>query len=640
MREEVATDFETKAIGPRPHAYPPQPVGVAIWGGPWHKPVYMAWGHPSGNNCSKAEAGSALKKIWNKYRPVFHHSAFDCEVAMDYFDLSLKPEQYDDTLFEAFIYDPRTENLSLKELAALWLNEPPIERNCLREWILKNCSGATEKNWGAFISQAPVSITGPYAKGDVIRTLNLHRWLQKNLDERDRRYPPSQGQQSWRDAYQRELNSMPILTRMEKRGILLDIHRIARDVPKWDKQIDELGKWIVNRLGGAKKVAAFARKGDFNIDSPVQLADALDAADKVTHWVKTHKGNRSVAKGALAEVISDKLLRDAIQKRSVLTTYRDTYGQKWLDTSVNGHVYPRINQVRNREHDAAKNAGARTGRLSYSDSWQAIPEPSRRPFPELPNLREYVIPSGDRKKKKRILLRRDYTQQEYRILGHYEDGPLLARYQADPFIDMHDEATKMINNITNMDWQRRSVKDMGFGLIYGMGIEATAKKSGQDYDTTQALRKAYYQAIPGLTLLIKNIKAICKRGDPIRTWGGRLYWVEPPSFNKKFNKIMSYDYKMVNILIQGSAADNTKEAMIRADEPLAALGAWFLLQLHDELVIDAEAAKKDKTMIALREAMESVEFDVKMLSSGEWSDKSWGILRKYKDKRGANYDEV
>lgn len=637
-RDEIAVDFETKAIGPRPHAYPPKPVGVAIWGGPWRKPVYMAWGHPSGNNASKSEASSALRKIWTKYRPVFHHSSFDCEVAHDFFGLPLKPEQYDDTLFEAFIYDPRADSLSLKDIAEVWLGEPPEERNRLYEWILKNCPGATAKTCGAYISEAPVSLAGPYAKGDVIRTLNLHHWLQKQLDERDRRHPPGTGQQGWRDAYQRELLTMPILTQMEKRGILLDIGCLVEDVPKWDNQIDELSKWIIKRLGGQKKVAEFARKkGEFNLDSPVQLADALDAADKVTHWVKTRKGNRSVAKDALIEVISDVKLREAIQKRSILTTYRDTYGQKWLNTNVDDRVYPRINQVRNREHDSANNAGTRTGRLSYSDSWQAIPR-STGPFPDLPNLRKYVIPDNTKishrqKKKRRILLRRDYTQQEFRILAHYEDGPLLARYQTNPFIDMHDEATDMINIITGMVFKRRPVKDIGFGLIYGMGIDATAKKSGQDYDTTQNLRKAYFQAIPGLPELIKQIKMACKRGDPIRTWGGRLYWVEPPSYNKKFGRIMSYDYKMVNILIQGSAADNTKEAMIRANQPLMNLDAWLMMQLHDELVVDAEASKKDKTMIVLRDAMESVEFDVKMLSSGEWSDHSWGVLKKYKDKR-------
>jgi DNA polymerase I-like protein with 3'-5' exonuclease and polymerase domains len=630
VRTVIAADFETKAIGDRPHAYPPEPVGLALWGGPWEKPVYLAWGHPSGNNATKAEAKGALRKLWREHRPVFHHSAFDCEVAHEWFGLPLKPEEHDDTLFEAFIYDPRADSLSLKDIADRWLSLPPAERDKLREWILKHCEGATEKTWGAYISQAPGTLAAPYAKGDVIRTLKLHRWLQRELDERDRRWPPGEGQQGWRDAYQRELSAMPVLVRMERRGVLLDVKRLTRDVPRWELRINELGEQIIKRLGGQRAVAKLAKKGEeFNLDSSLQLANALDQADKVSHWVKTAKGNRSVAKDALTQVISDTKLRDAIQERSVLTTYRDTYGQKWLNTSTAGRVYPRINQVRNREADVDKNTGTRTGRLSYSNSWQAIPAPDRRPFETLPNLRDYVVPSGPG----RIFLRRDYTQQEYRILAHYEAGPLCARYQADPFIDMHTEATVMINTLTGGKFKRRPVKDIGFGLIYGMGIEATARKAKQDYDTTKQLRSAYFEAIPGLPQLIKDIKTVCKRGDPIRTWGGRLYWVEPPSFNKKFGKLMGYDYKMINVLIQGSAADNTKEAMVRADEPLAHEQAWLELQLHDELVVECATPSRDRVMTLLREAMEGVEFDVKMLSSGEWSARSWGVMKKYTDKR-------
>ena len=243
-------------------------------------------------------------------------------------------------------------------------------------------------------------------------------------------------------------------------------------------------------------------------------------------------------------------------------------------------------------------------------------------------LRNYVIPRS----KDRVIAVRDYSQQEYRILAHYEAGPLLERYQANPFIDMHEEARQMIYELVLKLYDRRPVKDTGFGLIYGLGLKSLAFKLKLDIQDTKDLRNAYLRAIPGLPELQKDIKKRCSRGEPIRTWGGRLYWVEPPAFSKKFNKVMSYEYKMLNVLIQGGAADNTKEAMIRADAALPK-DIPLLIQLHDELAIEAAHAKLDKGMKILREAMESVEFDVKMISDGKWSPRSWGSVKSYDDKR-------
>ena len=112
-------------------------------------------------------------------------------------------------------------------------------------------------------------------------------------------------------------------------------------------------------------------------------------------------------------------------------------------------------------------------------------------------------------------------------------------------------------------------------------------------------------------------------------------------------RIQTFDYKMVNTLVQGSAADDTKEAMIRFarqmvgaerfDRDLVAALAehpWkLLLQVHDELVASVPAGDVAKAHDAMRETMESVEFDVRVLTEGEWSSESWGAMRTY-DARG------
>jgi DNA polymerase I-like protein with 3'-5' exonuclease and polymerase domains len=633
VRSLGAVDFETHAIRPRYLGYPPVPVGVALYADDYPA-RYLAWGHPSGNNCTKGQAAAILKRFYLNYDCVFHHSAFDCDVGHVHLGLPLTPRVFHDTMFLAFLHDPRSETLSLKPLTHDLLGIAPRERDKLKDWIVKHVPNATEKDWGAYIADAPGDLVGEYARGDVTRTLKLYRFLVKALAVRDRAYPVEDGQRTLWDAYQRELKLMPVLLRMEGAGIRVDVKRLERDLPKWRKQKADLDEWVIKRLGGWKKVNKFAKKDEpFNVGSQRQLADALDAAGMISHWVFTAKGNRSVSKENLAQVIKDKKVGEALQKREIFDNYITTYGEKWLTQNKDGVVYPRINQVRNREDESRGSAGARTGRLSYSDSWQAIANVERIPFKDLPVLKDYVIPDEPG----HVVNERDYMQQEFRILAHYEDGPLKERYVADPTIDMHTEALDMINQLTGLGLDpvkdRRPVKDTGFGLIYGMGLVKTAKKTKQDIDTARTLRSSYLQAIPGLPKLIKEIKRRCRKGDPIRTWGGRLYWVEEPKIID--GVLRNFDYKMINVLIQGSAGDCTKEAMIAVDERLRANPGRgrLLMQQHDALAASVPKGKRDENMVILRECMEAVPFDVAMLTDGKWSPRSWGSMKKYNDVR-------
>ncbi len=623
MKPLVAVDFETEAIKRRPD-YPPKPVGVALYGD-GIKAEYLAWGHPSGNNCSAGQAVTRLRDIYRTSQVVFHSSEFDVEVGHEAFGLAL-PQDYHDTLFLGFLHDPRSETLSLKPMADELLDMPPTEQQALKRWVVKHVVEATESGWGAYISKAPGDMVAPYAKGDVIRTYRLFKKLHPYIVDA-----------GMSEAYQRELRFMPVKLQMERAGIRTDTRRLKRDIKRWVAQRAELEAYLIKRLGGARKLLQFARnpKRGFNINSGDQLADALEAAGLVKRWQYTKGGKdglnkkRSTKREHLTETIGDAKIVEALTKRVILDKYCNTYGEKWIEVGEqnDGYVFPTINQVRSRKNDEDRTMGARTGRLSYSDSWQAIPKPDRRPYPDLPNLRDYIIPDdeGD------VILVRDYSQQEFRILAHYEDGPLLARYQADPTIDMHQSALEMINELTGLGLDpkrdRRPVKDIGFGLIYGMGLAKTARKTHQPLEMTKLLRASYLQAIPGLKDLSKSIKRRCRDGEPIRTWGGRLYWVEDPKMVD--GELKSLEYKMLNVLIQGSAADCTKEAAIRAHHALR--DSRILMLVHDEFVNVARRSKMKREMALLREAMEGVEFDVKMLSDGSWSPKSWGSPKPFKE---------
>lgn len=618
MRPLVAVDFETEKIGPRPKEYPPKPVGLALHGDSVPS-QYLAWGHSSANNTTLSAAKVKLRQLYQTHRVIFHNSKFDVEVALKHFGLRVpSPDDYEDTLFLAFLHNPRSEDLGLKSVATKVLGIPPKERDRLKEWILENISEATEKTWGAFISQAPGQLVAPYAIGDVTRTYKLFKKLYKYVNDNN-----------MLEAYRREKRLMPVLLKMESRGVRINQRRLEKDVIGWRKQAESLERYIIKRLGGQRAVAHLGGKAGFNVGSSKQLAEALEQSGLVGELPLTKKGHKSTKRDVLQEAITDPKITEAIAKRVILLKYLSTYADKWLE-SESGIVYPSINQVRNNETNEARTTGARTGRLSYSDSWQAIPKPERRPYSDLPNLRTYILPDEP---KRQVINHRDYSQQEFRILAHYENGPLLARYQADPHIDMHDTATAMINALTGMRFERRPVKDIGFGLIYGMGIEKTAKKTGQDLATTKMLRRSYLKAIPGFEALQAEIKSRCKAGEPIRTWGGRLYWVEEPKYVEKFNQVISFEYKMINVLVQGSAGDCTKEAMIRTDEAFSALGddiVRMLISVHDEINTGVDKTQRHRAMQLQKEAMESIEFDVLMTSDGKWG-LNWGELKKYND---------
>ena len=148
----AAVDFETDAIAKRPH-FPPAPVGVAIMEG--RTKFYMSWGHPEKNNCTRREAQQELLRVYKEKRVVFHNAAFDIEVGTVHLKLPT-PKRFEDTLYLAYLNDPRDKSLGLKQLAEEYLSLPPDEQTELKEWILANVPGAKKAptRWGAHISQA------------------------------------------------------------------------------------------------------------------------------------------------------------------------------------------------------------------------------------------------------------------------------------------------------------------------------------------------------------------------------------------------------------------------------------------------------------------------------------------------------
>lgn len=638
MRKVVAVDFETEAIAPRPE-YPPKPVGVAL-SGPGVPSTYLAWGHPEGNNSSQVDARRRLLDLYRDPEVdfVFQHGKFDQDVAETHLKLPrLDWRRAHDTLFLAFLADPHSPSLSLKGNGAVdgliqrYLGVPALARDELRDWILANVRDATPKTWGAFICKAPGGLVGRYAAGsrgtpgDATATRQIFQQL--SVVVRDR---------GMSAAYDRERRLLPILLDVERRGMPVDLPALRRDVPRLEAYLDTLDDLIRRHL----------KAPGLDVDSKDDLAVALEKAKVMTSWKYTKTGKVSVARDSLLEGLGDKKLLTMLVYRGGFSTVVRTFLRTWLDVAerTGGNVTCNWNQVRQSHVEGPTDAGARTGRLSSNPNLQNIPTDASPNYERIvklveehmkgkllpfPLARNYVAAPRGKK-----IVNRDYNQQELRILGHYEDGALAEAYRKDPWLDVHTWAQKLINGMLGTNFSRRPIKDTGFGLIYGMGLPKLAFKTGTDIDTAKTIRDAYLAVAPGIKQMSTEFKRRAAAKEPIRTWGSREYFVEPPAV--RGGRLMTFEYKLLNILVQGSAADCTKEAIINLHE----LPAWrraeaeFVLQVHDELLGTAPSASAREAMDAMREAMESVEFDVPMLSEGEWG-RAWGSLDAYDDRRPA-----
>lgn len=622
QREEVVrVDFETEGIRSRPH-YPPKPVGVALQEPGEAKPRYLAWGHPEGNNCSLADAKRVLKEVWRDPRPkLFHNSKFDQDVAETHLGLPLlRWDRSHDTLFTLFLLDPYAPDLGLKPSAQKHLGWRPRAQERAREWILRNVPDARRRpsEWGAHICKLPVPLATAYAGDDVRFTGGLHQ-----------RMYPEVAKLGMQAAYDRERKLMPLLLQAERRGLRINVPLLRKELALYERVLLKVDEWVRQQL----------RSPELNLDSNDELVQALLKAKvaKRADFLMTPGGDISASKASLREALDNRggnRLFQAIGYRNRLTTCLTMFMRRWLVEAQEsgGTVHPTWHQVRQGRGAGSGNMGARSGRLITSDpnflnlskDFEGKEDGYTHPtwwrgLPKLPLVRRYVLPA-----KKARWGHRDYNQQELRICAHFEDGALMRKYQDDPKLDVHQYVREEIHRVYGVLMDRRPVKILNFGMLYGLGIAGLANKLNSSYEQAKEIKGAQQLALPGVKELERELKAIGRAGDPIRTWGGRLYWAEEPRI--KDGEVFRFEYKLLNYLIQGSAADATKEATIRYHQ--VARDGHFDVTVYDEINCSMFDVKAE--MRRLREAMESVEFDVKLLSDAKVGP-SWGELRPYRD---------
>lgn len=610
MKPIAIVDFETEKVDRRPR-YPPKPVGVAIQR-PDGERKYWAWGHASENNCSVEQAAGRLAEIYETCTPVFHNGQFDLDVGTTHLGLRM-PARFHDTLFLAFLKNPHERSLELKELAPKYLGIKPDARDRLQEWIQTNVKGAKrgKTTWKEHIAEAPGKLAGLYACDDLRMT-----------DAAFHKFYPEIVERGMLEPYRRELACLPITLEMERCGVRVDVRGLQRCRDVFAKAQAKIYSRIAKRLNVGP---------DFNLNSGQQLAAALVKGNFLRKIQKTPSGQIATGMDVLNKNCSDKKLLQLLGLHSVLEKSRNTFIEPWLEqaTLTGGRILPKYSQTRGSEE-----GGTRSGRLSSSDpNMQQVPadvEESRNKdilmalqaylgeeFEyEFTGLRAFILPDEGAE-----CISVDYSQQELRLLAHFENGQLAREYKKNPAFDPHAYIQDYIKKQTGKEYPRKFVKVTVFSRIYGAGVKKVQTQLGCDWHTAEAIYQGISQAVPGMDRLIEDLKELSRKDLPHRTWGGREYFAEEDYYDTKTGQWWNFDYKRLNYLIQPSAADMTKQGMIQVRQ--AVPEARIAVQVHDELLNMGERKHGPR----ITEAMCDMKLNVPILAEPKYSSVSWGSVK-------------
>ncbi len=377
-----------------------------------------------------------------------------------------------------------------------------------------------------------------------------------------------------------EMPLVAVLADMERAGVKVDAERLAAMSRDMQAQLQALTIEIY-RLA----------KGEFNINSPIQLREVL--FDRLS--LKSAKKTAKTRAASTAEDVLEELALVHELPRRILD-YRSV--QKLKSTYVDalpGLVDPETGRI----HATFNQTIAATGRLSATDpNLQNIPIRT----PEGRRIREaFVAEPGH------LLLSADYSQIELRVLAHLSgDATLIDTFRKGE--DVHDRTGREIFgelSAVPKDEQRRISKMVNYALLYGKSAFTLAKDLGIDKKQAERFIEAYFARYPAVRRFIDETIAKARETGQVRTLLGRLRRL-PDLRSKNFPVRMEAERQAINTPVQGSAADLIKRAMIDLHGELAGRGmrSRLILQIHDELLLEVPEAEADQALALVKRVME------------------------------------
>jgi DNA polymerase-1 len=555
----VAIDTETDCID----CIIAKLAGVSLAIAP-NKACYIPVGHSGADLYSDAPNQLAQALVLAKLKPLLedpavlkigHNLKYDW-VMFDKAGIDVAP--VDDTMVISFDLDAgRSFGHGLGELAKLHFNHDCIP--------FKQLCGAGAKQ--ITFDKVPLDAATEYAAEDADITLRL--WL---------RLKPRLAAENASRVYERvDKPLVPVIARMERRGIKVDRDYLARLSAEFGRDIQALEEKIYE-----------AACGPFTIGSPQQLGQVLYERLGLKGGRKGKSGQYSTDVNELERLASEgvtcaSLVLDWRQLTKLKSTYTDA-------------LQAVINPQTGRVHTSFSLTGAQTGRLSSNDpNLQNIPirtELGRK-------IRDAFVAEPGYK-----LLSADYSQIELRLAAHMADVPPLK----DAFrsgVDIHSLTAEELFGRVDRD-TRNQAKTINFAILYGSSAWGIAGRLGVPKDEGKAIIDRYFERFPGIRAFIHNTLATARERGFTETLFGRKTHFLPNIRSPNPSIRAGAERAAINAPIQGTSADLIKRAMARMDDALTEAGlkhVRMLLQVHDELVFEVPDGEEDRTAEVVKRVM-------------------------------------
>ena len=555
----VAVDTETDYID----CIVAKLAGVSLATAP-NRACYIPVGHSGADLYSDAPNQLPMAKVLEKLKPLLedpavlkigHNFKYDW-VMFDKAGICVAP--VDDTMVMSFDLDAgKSFGHGLDELA-----KAHFEHECIS---YKSLCG-TGKSQITF-DKVPLGPATEYAGEDADITLRL--WL---------RLKPRLAAENVARVYERvDKPLVPVIGRMERRGIKVDREYLARLSREFGEEITRLEERVYE-----------AACGPFTIGSPQQLGEVLYGRLGL-------KGGRKGKSGQYSTDVNEleRLAAEGVECATLVLEWRQLTKLKSTYTDA---LQQQINPETGRVHTSFSLTGAQTGRLSSNDpNLQNIPirtEIGRK-------IRDAFIAGEGHK-----LLSADYSQIELRLAAHMADVPQLKEAFRSG-VDIHSLTAEELFGRVDRD-TRNQAKTINFAILYGSSAWGIAGRLGLPKDEGKAIIDRYYERFPGIRAFSHATLAFAREHGFTRTLFGRKTHFEPNIRSPNPSIRAGAERAAINAPIQGTSADLIKRAMARMDEALVAAGldgVKMLLQVHDELVFEVPEGREEEAAAVIKRVM-------------------------------------
>ena len=589
--EEIAIDLETKdpeliKMGSGSVTGRGEMVGIAVAVHDWSG--YYPIAHEGGGNMDKKKVLKWFQGVLDTdATKIFHNAMYDvCFIRATGLSINGKIV---DTMIASAVVDENQMRYDLNNCAKRYTGKTKSETNLYE----------AAKSWGvdakAEMYKLPAIYVGEYAEKDAEITLALWQELKKEILHQD-----------IQSIFDLETELFPCLVDMRFLGVRVDVegaHKLKEELVAQEKEFLHKVKketQVDVQIWAARSIEQVFQK----LSLPYDRTDKTNSPSFTKNFLQNHPHP------------TVKLIAQAREINKAHTTFIDTI----LKHSHKGRIHAEINQLR------SDNGGTVTGRFSYSNpNLQQIPARNK----ELgPRIRSLFIPEEGH-----TWGCFDYSQQEPRLVVHY--AALQNLYGVDEVLEAYREGDADFHTIVAdmAEIPRSQAKTINLGLFYGMGKNKLQAELGVSKDKAEDLFRQYHDKVPFVKKLMDNVMSRAQNAGKIRTLLGRLcrfhLW-EPNQFG--IHKALPHDaallehgpgikraytYKALNRLIQGSAADMTKKAMIELHKE----GITPHIQVHDELDISV-----NNNADRIKEIMEhAVSLEVPNKVDYE-SGPNWGVI--------------